>query len=161
MTNKITSDDLATRMQKARHKSGMTIQEMADICGIPKSSLESYMRTTGAKQPGLNALVAIADGLDVSLDWLVGRSHVDRLYRVSKYDYALAFYASVVSMLRNRKIDTQNEDALHLAAAECMLDFSDSIETMHTRDRDDGDQRDAFARDLMGRAEKVMKEAQK
>ncbi len=58
------------------------------------------MRFEGARKPGLDALLSIADGMDVSLDWLVGRSVYSFPATVTEKDYAMACF-SVVSGLIN------------------------------------------------------------
>ena len=44
---------------------------MAYLSGLPKRTLEKYMLRDGASLPGYDALVAMAKGFGVSLDWLV------------------------------------------------------------------------------------------
>lgn len=84
---------LIQRLHELRISRGMTIQQMAELCGIPKSSMESYMRMTGAKRPGIDALIAIADGLEVSIDWLVGRAVDNMPQSLGQRDYALRCFA--------------------------------------------------------------------
>lgn len=49
------------------------VEEAARITGVSISSLRKYL--TGEVEPGMRQLVAISQGLDVSLDWLMaGRS---------------------------------------------------------------------------------------
>lgn len=78
MIDNANAPDLALRLQQARRDRGMTMKELADACDIPKSTLESYMRSVDPKKPGLEAILKIADGLGVSVDWLVGRDHRER-----------------------------------------------------------------------------------
>lgn len=98
MTDVERPSELVHRLHRLRYDRGLTIQEMAEKCGLPKSSLESYMRPEGARKPGLEALVAIGDGMQVSLDWLAGRSAENFEPRASKKDYAIACF-NVVSLL--------------------------------------------------------------
>lgn len=91
---------IVQRLHNLRVSKGLTIQQMAEKCDLPKSSLESYMKMAGAKRPGLDALIAISDGMQVSIDWLVGRA-VDNLSpKLSQRDYAMSCF-SVVSGLIN------------------------------------------------------------
>ena len=92
--------ELVNRLHKVRISRGLTIQQMAEQCGIPKSSLESYMKLSGAKRPGVDALTSIADAMDVSIDWLVGRAVDSFPPQLSQREYALACF-SVVSGLVN------------------------------------------------------------
>lgn len=62
---------ISDRLRDLRDKNGWTTAEMSYRSGLPKRSLEKYMLREGASLPGFDALVAIANGLGVSLDWLV------------------------------------------------------------------------------------------
>ena len=99
MTDVEQPSELVHRLHRLRFTHGLTIQEMAEKCGLPKSSLESYMRLEGARKPGLDALVAIGDGMQVSLDWLVGRSAENFEPGATKKDYAIACFNVVSSLL--------------------------------------------------------------
>lgn len=78
---------------------GLTLQEMADRCGLPKRSLENYMRLNKPQRPGLDAICAIADGLDVSIDWLVGRSDEHLAPEFKTEDYAIFCHSVVLRLL--------------------------------------------------------------
>jgi transcriptional regulator with XRE-family HTH domain len=99
MTDIETPSELVNRLHSVRVSKGLTIQQMAAKCGIPKSSLESYMKMTGAKRPGIDALIAIADGMTVSLDWLVGRAVDSHSTKLSQKDYAMACFSVVSSLI--------------------------------------------------------------
>ncbi|MDP2739303.1 MAG: helix-turn-helix transcriptional regulator [Pseudorhodobacter sp.] len=92
--------ELVQRLHRLRVERGLTIQEMAEKCDLPKSSLESYMRTEGARRPGVEALVAIGNGMDVSIDWLVGRTDKRPVSDSDRRRYALAVYDIVLGLLR-------------------------------------------------------------
>lgn len=134
--------ELVSRLQALRQRRGLTIQQMAEKSGLPKSSLESYMKSSGAKRPGVDALVAIADGLGTSIDWIVGRTPDDPAVSFSKQDYAFLCH-SVVLHLLNRLLTAAAhapETALqpveskvlghepHEIAALAMLDFVASVD---------------------------------
>lgn len=91
--------ELVNRLHRLRISRGLTIQQMAEKCGVPKSSLESYMKMSGAKRPGIDALIAIADGMDVSIDWLVGRAVDGHSHQLSQKDYAIACFSVVTSLI--------------------------------------------------------------
>lgn len=91
--------ELVQRLHKLRVIRGLTIQQMAEACGLPKSSLESYMKFSGAKRPGLDALVAIADGMQVSTDWLVGRAVDSFSPKLTQKDYAMGCFSTVSGLL--------------------------------------------------------------
>lgn len=100
------ASNIVERLHNLRVERGFTIQQMAEACSIPKSSLESYMRFEGARRPGLDALLVIADGMEVSLDWLVGRSAHRLPATVTEKDYAMGCFAAVsglINLLRERQ----------------------------------------------------------
>lgn len=105
---------LAERLRQVRSKRQLTIQEMSDMVGIPKSSLESYMRTKEPKKPGLEALVAISTGMGVSTDWLVGRSETADFDATTKRQFAVAVYDVTQRALRSlrRRLDDRTEGQL-------------------------------------------------
>ena len=101
--------ELVNRLHGLRISRGLTIQLMAEKCGIPKSSLESYMKLSGAKRPGVDALTAIADAMDVSIDWLVGRAVDSFPPKLSQREYALACFAVVsglINWIREKQSDS-------------------------------------------------------
>lgn len=63
-------NDLAARLRELRQRRGWTVAEMAERTGLPKRTLDKYMLRTDAILPGFDALLALAKGLGVSLDWL-------------------------------------------------------------------------------------------
>lgn len=88
-----------------RVENRVTIAEMAEKCGLPKSSLESYMRLEGARKPGVEALVSIASAFGVSIDWLVGLSEVRPSQDASAHDNAVACMAVVTSLLSRLEVE--------------------------------------------------------
>ncbi len=63
--------DFGKRLRESRMKRKMTQQKMADRIGL---ALQSYQRyEQGDREPSLSTLVALADILDVSTDYLLGR----------------------------------------------------------------------------------------
>lgn len=113
---------------------------MAELCGVPKSSLESYMKMSGAKRPGVDALIAIADGMNVQLDWLVGRSEIAEAGEFTKEDYAVFCHSTVVRLLSKILSEAQKDPAtidpenlrimgmdFHDLAAVAAVDFIDVV----------------------------------
>lgn len=134
--------ELVQRLHSLRVGRGLTINQMADQCGLPKSSLESYMRMSGAKRPGIDALASIASGLGVSLDWLVFGSEVagadaNRLVRLSAQAAALAVFRGLLTLHRDGKtIEISDETILHLTpeewAAEIAFDAGERAKNIAT-----------------------------
>lgn len=147
MTDRDVPSELVNRLHSLRISRGLTIQQMAEKCGLPKSSLESYMKLMGAKRPGVDALMSIADAMDVSIDWLVGRAVDSHPPSLSKREYALACFTVVsglINWLREQQA-AQSESVIHdediagvpdaELSANTMLAFVESIalfkETAH------------------------------
>ena len=55
-----------------RKSKNVTQRDVAAAIGITERNYQSY--ESGAKKPGFDSLIALADFFDVSLDYLVGRS---------------------------------------------------------------------------------------
>jgi transcriptional regulator with XRE-family HTH domain len=61
-----------------RKQKKLTIQNMADVLGIAKSTYASY--ETGYRQPPIDALIKIADFFKTSLDALVDRPYKPNIH---------------------------------------------------------------------------------
>lgn len=59
------------RLRKMRMKRNLTQQNMADAINVALRSYQCY--ETGTRTPSYDLLVRIADTLDVSIDYLLGR----------------------------------------------------------------------------------------
>ena len=59
------------RLRQARMARHLTQQRLADILGIALRSYQCY--ETGTRTPKYELLIKIADTLNVSIDWLLGR----------------------------------------------------------------------------------------
>lgn len=72
---------LKARLSQIRKKRGYTQQNMADHLNI---ALRSYQRyESGNHEPTLQVLVIMADYLDVSIDYLLGRDDFMKAHGVS------------------------------------------------------------------------------
>lgn len=72
-------DAFAARLVRARLRSGLTVDQAAEVCGLPVSTFEAYLYRNNL--PGAQSLHAIAIGLGVSVDWLLfggSDQHADR-----------------------------------------------------------------------------------
>ncbi len=107
---------IAARLRAIQANNDWTVQEMADLTGLPKRSLENYMRKENPQLPGVEALVKIAHGLGVSLDWLVlgEDSHsvtTGRLVRLSARAAVLPYLQSISVVFQSPTIrDVAFED---------------------------------------------------
>ena len=73
------------RLRHMRMKRKYTQQKLADILGIALRSYQCY--ETGTRTPNYELLVLIADVLDVSLDYLLGRDDFMKSHGVSVDEY--------------------------------------------------------------------------
>lgn len=62
----------AERLKKARKQKRLTQREVAEYLGIATHSYQNY--EGGQRQPDFEALVVIADYLEVTTDYLLGRA---------------------------------------------------------------------------------------
>ncbi len=60
------------RLREARMIRGLTQQKMADSIGVALRSYQCY--ETGTRSPSFDTLIRIADILECSTDYLLGRS---------------------------------------------------------------------------------------
>lgn len=63
--------DFVQRLEQLRDANQWSIAEMARRAGIPKRSMENYFK---GHKPGLDALLSMAKGFGVPVDFLVGNS---------------------------------------------------------------------------------------
>ena len=67
-------NDFATQLRKIRKERGLTQKQLAIEIGASERGIQQY--ELGERKPAYDALIALADFFDVSLDYLVGRSDV-------------------------------------------------------------------------------------
>lgn len=73
------------RLREMRMKRGFTQQRLSDMLGIAIRSYQCY--ETGTRTPNYELLIRIADTLDVSLDYLLGRDNFMKAHGVSVDEY--------------------------------------------------------------------------
>lgn len=73
------------RLRQMRMKRNFTQQKLADTLGIALRSYQCY--ETGTRTPNYDLLILIADTLDVSLDYLLGRDDFMKAHGVSFDEY--------------------------------------------------------------------------
>ena len=66
----------ADRVKEARKNAGLSQSDLAEKLGVGQNTVSNYENATGNKgsAPKLETAAKIADVLNVSLDWLTGRS---------------------------------------------------------------------------------------
>lgn len=70
------------RFKYLRSQKKLSQQELADLLGISKSSVNMYER--GEREPGLETLELIADFFNVDMDYLLGKSDCPNRYAYSQ-----------------------------------------------------------------------------
>ena len=65
--------DFSTRLAKIRKHRKLTQEQLEELSGVSRCQISLYERSD--RLPTLQSAIALADALDVSLDWLAGHSH--------------------------------------------------------------------------------------
>ncbi|MBA5275025.1 helix-turn-helix transcriptional regulator [Enterococcus hirae] len=60
------------RIKTIRTEKGLTQKEFAKLINVPERAYQYY--ESGTRKPNLDKIIEIADILDTSIDYLVGRS---------------------------------------------------------------------------------------
>ena len=104
-------------LKEIRTEKGLSVDELSEKSNLTKPQLWSY--ESGRREPPLDALIALADALDVSLDMLVRGKEKDRpeersfesvSKRFEKYSAAeLRELGSLITYLQYRKEREQSE----------------------------------------------------
>lgn len=68
--------DFGSVLKTLRHRSDMTQKCLADVLGVSESTIGMYER--GKREPDFEMLEMIADYFNVDMDYLTGRSSVER-----------------------------------------------------------------------------------
>ena len=61
-----------TRLKEIRNERGKTMKEISEYLGISIRAYQYY--ESGTRYPDFQRLIALADYLDISIDYLVGRT---------------------------------------------------------------------------------------
>lgn len=70
------------RLRESRQAKGLTQQKMADLLGVSMRTYQRYEKSGDTEPPLLN-LLKLADILDVSIDYLLGRDEWLKSHGVS------------------------------------------------------------------------------
>ena len=66
------SEIISPRLRPLRKQKRLSQEELGKMIGVTKGTISTY--ESGDREPPLKTLIKIADALDVSLDWLCGRT---------------------------------------------------------------------------------------
>lgn len=73
------------RLREMRMKRGYTQQRLADVLDVALRSYQCY--ETGTRTPNYDLLILIADTLNVSLDYLLGRDEFMKAHAIPFDEY--------------------------------------------------------------------------
>lgn len=106
--DKDTKEIFAINLLNVREEKGIPRQKMADDLGISRSSLEYYEK--GKRTPDLNTINKISDYLNVSIDYLMGKTDVNTADKDLQYicDYT-GLNGTAVHNLHLLKMISMNE----------------------------------------------------
>ena len=79
-------NEFGTRLRFLREREEMSITELAIQLDMAKSLLWRY--ETGKTEPGLTALVKLAEYFGVTLDWIAGNGEEDKVQYSHKKEYS-------------------------------------------------------------------------
>lgn len=63
-------DQFPGRLRALRRKKGVSCKVVGDFCGLSKSAICQYEK--GMREPGISAVVKLANYFEVSTDYLLG-----------------------------------------------------------------------------------------
>lgn len=67
-------NEFARRLRKLRRRKNVSLQVVADFCGVSKITVVRYER--GERMPSLETAALLADFFDVTIDSLYGREKI-------------------------------------------------------------------------------------
>lgn len=67
-------DIFTKRLNQTLQKQNITQKQLSELTGITEQSISRYVN--GSRTPGTPELIKIADALDVSIDYLLGRINI-------------------------------------------------------------------------------------
>ena len=79
-----TSSQIADRIKEAAHAKGVLVKDLLVVCKLSKNTLSTMK--SGGSFPRLEAITAIADELNCSVDYLLGRTDDPAVKRMNLTD---------------------------------------------------------------------------
>ena len=104
---------LCQRLLQLRHENNLTQAELSSLSAIPQPVLSLYENQGSSRSPTLYALVRLANSLNVSTDYLLGRTDKSGARSLISED-------SVISQLsrRDRQVLLRVAEGLHAASVQ-------------------------------------------
>ena len=97
------------RLKAARTAKHISQADLAKAVGVSAATISSYETVNGAKIPSLDKAEAIADKLDVSLDWLCGKDSAGKV-KITDFDTE-TFLRSLVVVLSEMTMEYKKSDS--------------------------------------------------
>ena len=79
------TNDFPARLRKLREaqKPVKSMAVVSELCGLERGAVRRYER--GERLPSVEALIALADYYEVSIDYLLGRTEQKNYWRVANW----------------------------------------------------------------------------
>ncbi len=122
------SQQIAIIIKKTAKSKGITIGKMLSDCDLSVNTLSSMQ--SGGFFPRLEAINKIADYLDVSVDYLLGRTDTPNVINIKSSNIVNGDNGSNSPLTVNES-DHQDEMTTELVKAFKTLSFSDKMEIMN------------------------------
>ncbi len=101
-----------------RKRAGLTQNALASVLGVSESRIGMYER--GKREPDFEMLEAIADYFNVDMDFLTGRSSIERQYSFDPVDGEWILTYNEQQLIRNYR-------DLNQEGKEKLLDYSEDL----------------------------------
>ena len=99
------------RLEEIKKERRMTNKEIGALCGVSEAAVRSWI--SGSKVPAADRVVALADALGVSLDYLYGKN--------AKKERPAALHDKALSDLMNEVKDFDEEDMRRMIDQACLI----------------------------------------
>jgi transcriptional regulator with XRE-family HTH domain len=99
----ITMNEFGKRLNMLRTRKELSYDELAVAVGSTKSLVWRYEH--GKSEPGLSALIALADYFGVTLDWLAGNGDFNTIQFANKKEYINAINKSIKEGIAPEKLE--------------------------------------------------------
>ena len=115
------SNNLATRIKSRAKEQGVLLRDMLETCGL---NINSLSQMTDKKGLSSFALARIADYLDCSVDYLLGRTDIPEVNRPAPQLHKLKIAARGGGIKEITVTDDQLQELLNLPEVTSLDDFS-------------------------------------
>jgi transcriptional regulator with XRE-family HTH domain len=99
----IKMNEFAKRLSMLRERKELSYETLAEAVGSTKSLIWRYEH--GKSEPGLSALISIADYFGVTLDWLSGNGDFNTIQFANKKEYLNVINKAIKEEVSAEKLD--------------------------------------------------------